>query len=52
MLFVHVVAHDIRSVNGCHSPRTLTDNVPTLVGMLLLYNRACPKGNRVLFLNL
>ena len=51
MLFVHVVAHDIRSVKGLRRPNTITDNVPILVGMLLLYNRVLPKGNGVLCLN-
>lgn len=48
---VQVIAQGIISVNGFDHPSTLTSNVPTMVGMLLLYNRACPKGNGVLCLN-
>ena len=42
---------DIKSENGFEHPNVTTSNVPTMVGMLLLYNRACPKGNGVLCLN-
>ena len=42
---------DIKSENGFDHPHTTTSNVPTPVGMLLLYNRACPKGNGVLYVN-
>ena len=48
---VQVIAQGIISVNGFDRPSITTFNVPTMVGMLLLYNRACPKGNGVLCLN-
>ena len=35
MFLCNLLHRGIISVNGCHSPRTLTDNVPTLVGMAL-----------------
>ena len=35
---------DIKSENGFHRPRTTTSNVPTMVGMLLLYNKVYPEG--------
>ena len=35
---------DIKSANGFHHPRTTTSNVPTMVGMRLLYNKVYPEG--------
>ena len=42
---------DIKSENGFDRPSITAFNVPTMVGMPLLYNRACPKGNGVLYVN-
>ena len=35
---------DIKSENGFEHPNVTTSNVPTMVGMLLLYNKVCPEG--------
>ena len=35
---------DIKSENGFEHPNVTTSNVPTKVGMLLLYNKVYPEG--------
>ena len=35
---------DIKSENGFEHPNVTTSNVPTMVGMLLLYNKVYPEG--------